>query len=236
MKRVRKPEVNQNHYTDRHGKRCKNWMVVWYDEFGDRQRKQFGDKSAANAFAEVKYTELLNVGHSRRHLSTVLQETTLRECELAVEKLAGRYQIPQVVEFFLLHHCDPADKITLSDATLRFLGYQEPRVSEASYREFRNTLRNFTNFANDPFVHEITLETVEGFLQSLRAKGGVEAASGKTWENNRKSLSRFFGWCVERPQLFITVNPCEHATRKDDKAQNEIHPLIRQFWSHRRSS
>lgn len=183
------------------------------------------DRQDANTFAENNYTELLNQGLHRKTLSTVLTESTLREWELAVEKLAGRYQMPQVIEFFLLHHADPADKITLSDATVKFLGFQEPRISSASYREFRNTLRNFTKFANDPFVHEITLETVEGFLQSLRAKGGVGPASGKTWENNRKSLHRFFGWCVDQPQLFITINPCEHSTHKDDRAQNEIHSL-----------
>jgi integrase len=71
----------------------------------------------------------------------------------------------------------------------------------------------------------VELETIESFLKSLRARGGIEMAAPKTHENNRKSLHRFFGWCVERPQLFITLNPAEHATRKDDKAQNEIHSL-----------
>jgi integrase len=44
-------------------------------------------------------------------------------------------------------------------------------------------------------------------MQSLRAKDGVNAAAPKTLNNNRKSLMRFFNWCIEKPQKFIEVNP-----------------------------
>lgn len=225
MKKVRRPKVKPYQYRDHAGNLRKTFMVYWYDQFDKRQRQQFKDRQEANSFAENKYTELLNQGLQRKVLSTVLTEETLREAELAIGRLDGRYDIKSVVDFFILHHHNPTEKISLVDTITKFLTFQETRISEASYREFRNTLNNFAKFANNPYVHEVSLETVEGFLTSLRAKGGVDAASGKTWENNRKSLHRFFNWCMARPQLFITLNPTEHATRKDDSAQNEIHSL-----------
>src|SRR5271166_6196256 len=100
MKKIRKPEVKPNWYRGRDGKRYQNFMVVWYDEFGDRQRVQKSTKSEAKAFAEDKYTQLLSSGHSRRHLSTVLEEPTLRLAEMAVEQLGGRYTLDQVVRYF----------------------------------------------------------------------------------------------------------------------------------------
>src|SRR5271165_3017946 len=206
MKTIKKPTVSPNKTRGHDGKLYRNWLVIWYQD-GERQRKQFGSKSEANSFVERKYTELLNVERSRQHLSTVLTEATLREAELMVEKLAGRYQLSQVVEFFLKHHADPANKIALSDAVVKFLGYQESQVRPKSLGEFRGTLRAFTKFTSNPFLHEVTHETVESYLESLRAKNGVDKAAPKTWNNQYKGLHRFFGWCVEKPQRFVELNP-----------------------------
>ena len=60
------------------------------------------------------------------------------------------------------------------------------------------------------FIHEITDKIVENYLQSLRAKNGVDKAAPKTWNNNRKGLHRFFAWCCEKPQKYIEVNPVAH--------------------------
>jgi hypothetical protein len=206
------------------GKTYRSHQVVWRDALGKICRKTFADSQVAYNFAADKTTEIINRGASRRMLSTILDEPVLRKVELELPRLA-RYDIGTVIDFFLKSHQNPDFKITLSDATVKSLTYQEPRISEASYREFRNTLRNFTNFAGDKFVHEMELETIESFLKSLRARGGIEMAAPKTHENNMISLHCFFGWCVGRPQLFITLNPAEHTTRKYDKAQNEIHSL-----------
>jgi hypothetical protein len=44
-------------------------------------------------FASEQHTTMLKDGASRKVLSSVLSESVLRQCESAVEKLAGRYHI-----------------------------------------------------------------------------------------------------------------------------------------------
>lgn len=52
---------------------------------------------------------------------------------------------------------------------------------------------------------DLTSDTVEGWL----AKRDVSAS---TKDNDRRAISRFFSWCMERPRRWIAVNPC-HGVR-----------------------
>jgi hypothetical protein len=205
-RKIKPPKVKEIHHS-KDGETYKYFMVVWYDRSGKRQRKQFTTRQEAALFASETHTAMLNDGASRRILSTILPEPVLRKCELAVERLGNKYDIGECVEFFLKHFRDPSFKISMQEASIQFLGSQEGRIRKASMDEFRRTLRAFTAQTGNPFVHDITHDTVERYMQSLRAKDGVNAAAPKTINNNRKSLMRFFNWCIEKPQKFIEVNP-----------------------------
>ena len=50
---------------------------------------------------------------------------------------------------------------------------------------------------------------MERFLRSLKAKGGVDKAAPKTWNNFRADLSTFFSWCRDPRRRWITSNPCD---------------------------
>jgi hypothetical protein len=191
------------------------FRVLWYDQSGKRQAKQFNNRPEAALFASEQHTAMLNDGASRKVLSTVLSEPVLRQCESAVEKLGGRYDLDAVVRYFLDHHCDPSIKVMMSDAIALFLSSQEPILSQANLGAYRQTLNSFFKSTGDMFVHEVSHQTIETFLQTLRARDGVNACSGKTWENTRKSLNRFFNWCIEKPQMFIMNNPAELARVAD---------------------
>jgi integrase len=223
MKKIKRPTVKQASEI-KDGIQYTFWRVTWYKN-GQRQRERRTTKSEAAALAEQRYTEMLNEGHARKVLSTVLTETTLRQCELAVEKLSGRYDIDEVVRYFLDHHCDPSIKVLMSDAITKFLSSQESALSAANLAAYKQTLNRFVEATGDVNVHEVSHETIETFLQSLRGRDGVSACSGKYWENTRKNLNRFFNWAIEKPQLYITHNPAADVARKDDKPLNEIHSL-----------
>jgi len=201
------------------------FRVVWYSLDGKRQMKQYNNRQEAALFASETHTALLNDGHARKVLSTVLSEPVLRQCESAVEKLGGRYDLDTVVRYFLDHHCDPSIKVLMSDAITKFLVSQESVLSAANHAAYKQTLNRFVESTGDVNVHEITHETIETFLKTLRGRDGVNACSGKYWENTRKNLNRFFNWCIEKPQLYITHNPAADVSRKDDKPLNEIHSL-----------
>jgi site-specific recombinase XerD len=205
-KKIKAPKVKEIFHT-KDGETYKYFMVVWYDRSGKRQRKQFNNRQEAALFASETHTAMLNDGASRRILSTILAEPVLRKCESAIERLGNKYGLDEVVEFFLKHHREASFKISMEEASVQFLGSQEGRMREASLHEFRRTLRAFTTQTGNPNVDEITHDTVERYMQSLRAKDGVNAAAPKTLNNNRKSLMRFFNWCIEKPQKFIEINP-----------------------------
>ena len=61
--------------------------------------------------------------------------------------------------------------------------------------------------ARVPAVHEITPGDVEAFLRGLRAKGGMGAASRKTWNNARADLHSFLGWCADKQRRWCAENP-----------------------------
>jgi integrase len=224
FKKVKAPKVTKIKL-NKGGEKYDYFRVTWYDREGKRQAKQFNNRPEATLFASETHTAILNDGASRKVLSTVLTESVLRQCEAAVEKLGGRYDLDAVVRYFLDHHCDPSIKVLMSAAIGRFLASQEAILSEANLKAYKQTLNRFVEATGDVHVHEVTHETIETFLHSLRGRDGVNAASGKTWENTRKNLNRFFNWCAERPQLYITHNPAADVSRKDDKPLHEIHSL-----------
>jgi integrase len=59
---------------------------------------------------------------------------------------------------------------------------------------FGNGIGNFP-------VDEITPEIIEGFLGKLKV-------SPVTRDNYKRSISRFFAWCIERPRRWAIANPC----------------------------
>jgi len=206
------------------GKTYTYFCVSFYDATGKRCRKTFSDKSAAFRFASCIDTEAINRGAERRMLSTVLDEAKLRRLEIAVERLGDRYDLDAAIDFFLKHHQNPDFKISVRDAADKFLDFQKSQVRPKSLGEFRGTLRGFAAYTNNPFVHEVTHEIVENYLESLRGRNGVDKAAPKTWNNILKGLHRFFGWCVEKPQRFIEINPtADVKTMRIDRG--DIHTL-----------
>jgi hypothetical protein len=217
--KIKPPKVKDLEYV-KDGKTYYAYQVVWTDRGGKRQRKQFTDRSEAALFSSETHTQLLNDGHSRRNFSTSLSETTLREAEACVLRLGGKYRLTDCVDFYLKHFQDPAFKITVGDAAAKFRTAKEGIIRPRSFGQFSNTLTRFERFTDNRYVHEVTTETVEGFLHTLRAQDGVHKATHKTWNNYRTELHLFLEWCKEKPQRYLTENPAADVKRfKIDKGE-----------------
>jgi integrase len=176
-----------------------------YKEGGKYVRKFFKDRSEALAKQQELETGVVNQGIARRNINTILQEPVVRKCELAVELLNNKFDIVEAVEFFLKYKA--ISDITLERAIEKFLEFQESQIRDYSLSEYRRTLNTFSGFIGEVLVGQITHDDIERFLNSKRSKDGAKKAAKRTWNNNRKSLHRFFGWCAERPQNFVQVNP-----------------------------
>jgi hypothetical protein len=209
--------------TYRKGEKLYSAFQVDWLENGKRKRQQFPKEQDAKLFASEQLTALHNEGSAHRSRSTILTDEVLRECEHAVARL-GKYSVMETVEFFLAHHRQSDFQIRLSDAMAGFLSSQVGVNRQRSIEEYRRSLVRFQDFTHDPFVHEVTNDLVEAYMSSLRAKGGVDKASQKTWNIQRGQLHGFFNWCLVKPQGYIAINPVADIKRfKID--QDSIHSL-----------
>jgi len=204
------PTVKQYTQT-KEGKEYTSWRLTHYvpkDGKLTRVRRFFATEAEAKLQQRELEIGVHNQGVLRRSISTILTEPILRKCEVAVESLGNKYDIAEAVEFFLKYKT--ISDITLEKAIEKYLKFQETQVREYSLNDYRRTVNTFKEFIGaETLVGQINYSDIERFLNSKRSKDGSRKAAKRTWNNNRKGLSRFFSWCAERPQQFIQSNPID---------------------------
>jgi integrase len=210
--KIKQPKVTEI-ASVKNGETYKYFQVAWTDRDGKRQRKQFTDRPKAAVFASETHTSLINQGSAHRSFSTILSEPLLREAEACASRLGGKYTLTQATDYFLKHFQDPDFTITIQDASVKFRGAKEGVIRDRSLIQLKSTLGQFERFTENRNIHEVTSDSVEGFLNRLRSKDGVNKAARKTWNNYRADLHQFFEWCREKPQRYITANPVADVKR-----------------------
>jgi hypothetical protein len=145
-------------------------------------------------------TKLINSERSTRFIQTRLTAAQLSEAESCFDRLAPKYGLTEAVNYFLQHFHAPDFQITVCQASTKFRGAMEGVIRDRTLKQLKSSLGQFERFADNCSVHEVTSETVERSLQSLRARNGTDKASRKTWNNVRGDLHQFFEWCREKQQ------------------------------------
>jgi hypothetical protein len=204
-------------WTDRRkrkGYKRTGWLVEWRDLNGQRFRRNFDDAKKAKLFASQQQALLLNAERATRYVQTRLTDAQLDEVEGALARLGDRYTLTQVVDYFFRHYQEANFKISLADAAIAFRGAMEGVIRDRTLVQLKSTLNQFENFTQNPDLHEITTLEVERFLKSLRARGSVNPASPKTWNNYRADLHLFFGWCAQKPRRWLVANPAADVYRR----------------------
>jgi hypothetical protein len=148
-----------------------------------------------------------------RYVQTRLTDTQLDQAEAATTRLAERYTLAQVVDFFFAHYQETSFKGSLSEAVLAFRAAMEGVIRDRSLSQLKSTLSLFERFTENPALYEITTLEVERFLKSARARDGVAKASPKTWNNYRADLHLFFAWCAQKERRWLTFNPATDVLR-----------------------
>lgn len=185
------------------------YLVQGWREGAAWKRRKFKDHDKALAFIYRKQVELANDSGASHRVVTRLDEDQVKEAEDAIHRLGTRYTLREAVDYFIRHFCEPDFKITIKEATVKFIeGKEREGVRERSRTQLESTLKRFETFLGEGVhVHEATADDVERFLRGVRAKGGVEKASRKTWNNYRADLSSFFNWCGDQQRRWIGDNP-----------------------------
>jgi Phage integrase, N-terminal SAM-like domain len=195
-----------------HGAEYQTWMVDGYVN-GKRIRIRCKSEDEARMRKSEEETKAINAERSSRFIQTRLTFAQLNEAEACFDRLAPKYSLTNAVDYFLKRFHAPDFAITVGEASTKFRGAMEGVIRDRTLIQLKSTLGQFERFTDNCSVHEVTSETVERFLNSLRAKNGTDKASRKTWNNYRGDLHQFFVWCREKQQRYVSENPVTDVKR-----------------------
>jgi integrase len=194
-----------------------SWRVTGMKRDGTRVRENFVEQQAAECRQVELTTEWLARQTDTAIRATKLTDTQLRLAESAFARLDADHEISLAVEHWLKHGkaLSVAESPRLDDAFAQFAGKFDESVSawvggwldaecklrDLSKKNLRRRVNVFVNSVPNMRVVDITPETVEGFL----SKRDISATSK---DNDRRALSAFLSWCMDRKRRWISVNPC----------------------------
>jgi integrase len=189
------------------------WMVSGTGRNG-RHRRSFRDHDEAKEHKRILDLNHWNEGAAFRVVQTDLTDAQLTEARHCFSRLGDR-NLSKAVDYFLEHHGNGQSE-SLSEAVKAYLADCEGRCRPRTLIQKKDDLERFEEFVNasviDASVRDISTELVLRYLQSMRARNGVDAARPKTWNNRRVELLSFFGWCQSKPRQWIAANPVADVT------------------------
>ena len=137
--------------------------------------------------------------------ATKLTQEQLQLSEMAVIKLGEDWpRLLDAADYWLKHgrhHAFP-ESPRLDEAVKEYLAWlQGSTLREPTKTSHRIRINIFANGVPNLRVADIGPEVIEGFLE----KRNVSAV---TRANDRRTISAFFSWCMERKRRWCVVNPC----------------------------
>lgn len=182
-----------------------SWRVTGSKRDGARVRENFAEQVSAQCRQVELETEWLARQTDTSVRATKLTDTQLKLAEVAFIRLDADQDLMLAVDHWLKHGKQHAvaESPRLDDAVTKWLLWleQESKLRKLSKANLRRRVNVFTNSVPNMRVADITPETIEGFL----SKRDVSPASK---DNDRRAVSVFISWCMERKRRWIAVNPC----------------------------
>jgi len=180
------------------------WRVSGTKRDGSRVRDNFAELQAA----QCRQVELEAEFHARQTDTAVratrLSETELRLAETAFLKLDAPDEILPAVDLWIRQGKALAVKASprLDEAVEQFKAWllTTEEMRDHSKRNLRIRIDMFANGVSNIILSTITPEFLEAYLDKRNV-------SGATKDNDRRAVSRFFAWCIERPRRWMTTNP-----------------------------
>jgi integrase len=198
----------------------KSWRVDGYKLDRSRVRENFADLKTAQCRQLELEAEALKQPLDTAVRATKLSEEALRVCEFACLKLGEDWKrLPDAVDFWLKAGANklPVESPRIDeavDAYLKWLVASDLRG--ATKRHWTIRMSMFKNSVPNNRVAEITPDDIWAFLDGRKSTPGTK-------DTDRRAVSRFFSWCIERPRRWVNFNPCHSVKIK--KPQNG-HPKI----------
>lgn len=182
------------------------WRVSGRTRAGVRIRENYADQRAA----EMRRTELevedLTADTGTAMRSTRLSHEQVMLCEAAVARMGNDWsRLLDAVDDWqrVGKHATVADEVPrLDKAVEQFTAWVDatPTLRDRTKRNLRLRVTMFAAGTANHRVSDIRPEHVEEFL-------GKRSVSYVTRDNDRRTLTRFFAWCAQRPRRWCTSNP-----------------------------
>jgi integrase len=182
------------------------WRVTGSRRDGSRVRENFSDQRAA----ETRRSQLEAEFFSRTHEDSALRATRLTDTQLRIAESCFIWLDDDEEMLWALNHWlehgrkqSVAESPGLDEAVEAFKQWLDttPTLRERTKANLRLRVNVFANSIGNFRVADITPDTIEDFLE----KRSVSPASR---DNDRRAVSRFFRWCIERPRRWASLNPC----------------------------
>jgi integrase len=199
-----KPFVNPRTHTP-------SWRVEGIKRDGARIRENCADEAKARCRQIELETEYL-----KGHVETAVRATKLSERQIALAESSfirlgdgADEELPLAVDYWLRlgRQNAVAESPRLDEAAESFLRWLEETESlrHQSKGNLRRRIDLFRNSVGDIRVCDFTPKAIDDFLDK-------RDVSTTTKDNDRRAISRFFSWCMDRKRGWTAINPC-HAVK-----------------------
>lgn len=187
-----------------------SWRVSGTDRHGTRIRSNYSSLQAARAKQIELESDYLQRTGPEVIRATTLTDEQLHLAQAAFMRLDRDQDILPAVEHWLRtgkqHQTN--GNIRLDEAVAAFADWLDatPDMRKATKINLRSRVRIFAGMTGNIPIASISPEVIEQFLDK---RGSVSAT---TRDNDRRALSRFFRFCIDRPRRWIEHNPCAVVT------------------------
>jgi integrase len=221
-------------FTNPSGKRV--WRVSGCKSDGARVRENYRDENKAKCRRIDLEAEYLQQPRETSVRATKLSDDQLQLAELAILRLGDEWS--RLVD--AVDHWKQTGGQLLPDSPLlyealdQYLEWLEKKspFRDATKRHWRVRMKTFKKSVTNIRLAQMTPDFIEHFLDKRTSSAACK-------DTDRRAVSRFFSWCIERPRRWVAANPCrEVRIQREEKgpvailAVEECKSLLRAAEAH----
>jgi len=173
------------------------WRVYLGTVNGKKRYKQFSTRAKADKFIREEKIRQNRQGEMAYRAPA---EKVAEYLELSATLKAQGSTIREAVDFYLDHLSKTKNSILLPNAIKQYLAEVKKDLAPTTVADYRKRLNQFAVSRDDLRVDQV-VDDIREYLEE-----GLKTYSRQTVENNRRVLSAFFTWSIDRHM--VSNNPC----------------------------
>jgi integrase len=182
-----------------------SWRVSGTKRDGTRVRENYPEAKAAQCRHIALTSEFMGRAPDEPAVqATRLSADQIRLAEMVFPRLSDDADIVPAIDHWLRHGKQNAVKESprIDDAVEQYLAWlAASQLRDATKRHWRIRMGVFKNSVGNHRVSDVTPEIIDQFLATRDV-----SPAGK--DTDRRAVSRFFSWCIDRQRRWTTANPC----------------------------